>query len=84
LLKKCIIGCQDVHRCIKKQAYSRKVGSSMWSGVISMSTMHPSNVGSSAHIDQVCLVAWCNYLWIPWCSEISRGWVTLALYQIIL
>jgi hypothetical protein len=65
LLKEYVIGYQDAHRCTKNQAYSRKFGSFMWSKIAFMSTMHLSNVGSNAHIDQICSVVGCIYLWIP-------------------
>jgi hypothetical protein len=35
--------------------------------------MHSFSVGSSAHINQICLEARCFYLWVIWCNEINKG-----------
>jgi hypothetical protein len=42
------------------------------------------NVGNNAHINQICLEVGCFYLWVPWHSEIDRGWVISALCQSVL
>jgi hypothetical protein len=46
--------CEYAHICTKKQTYSQKIGFAVWLEANSKSTMHSSNVGSGAHVNEVC------------------------------
>ncbi len=51
----------------------------MWFGVDFCSTIHPSNDGNGAHIDQVHSKVRCLYFLFSWCDEISSGWDILVV-----
>jgi hypothetical protein len=46
--------CEYAHICIKKQACSQRFGFVVWLEANFKSTMHSSNVGSGAHVNEVC------------------------------